>query len=147
MRVNKYLKVAVYLYFFMLIYITFFLGNRHVVNLFNNKISLEFLASKKYYIENYDTLDFKEIKFIVLETFGNIVLFMPFTAALSCVVQKRLSVFILIISLLLAILGVELLQYQFHIGVFDIDDIVLNFTGGLIGLLLFNLFFRKYILK
>ncbi|WP_026990914.1 VanZ family protein [Flavobacterium subsaxonicum] len=147
MQVNKYLKVVVYLYFLILIYITFFSGQRHSDDLYENNISFKLLESKWDYLNNFDDLYANQKRFVLIEVLGNLMLFMPFTASIFVLVKKKISVLVLIAILLGVIISVESFQYLFHLGVFDIDDIVLNFTGGMIGLTVFNLFFRKYILK
>ena len=93
-----------------------------------------------YGISNY--IPFKEIfrynigssKFIK-NILGNIVLFLPY-GFLSSYLLKNKKISITFILTLIVSLTIEIVQY--YIGrVFDIDDIILNVTGGLIGGLLF----------
>lgn len=66
---------------------------------------------------------------------GNIVLFIPY-GFLSSYLLKNKKISVTFILTLIVSLTVEIVQY--YIGrVFDIDDIILNVTGGIIGGLLF----------
>lgn len=85
---------------------------------------------------------FKEIfrysigsKKFIKNILGNIVLFTPY-GFLSSYLLKNKKVSVTFILTLIVSLTVEIVQY--YIGrVFDIDDIILNVTGGIIGGLLF----------
>ncbi|WP_339215017.1 VanZ family protein [Ornithinibacillus sp. FSL M8-0202] len=48
-----------------------------------------------------------------------------------------------IILVILFSLTVELLQYATQLGVFDVDDIILNALGGSIGFLIFIIMKRR----
>ncbi|NTS39533.1 VanZ family protein [Flavisolibacter sp. BT320] len=73
----------------------------------------------------------------VLNLVGNIVLFVPLPFFLfSFGVNSRKK--ILLIALL-ATGGIETTQLFFHIGVPDVDDVLLNMTGAALGILLLEL--------
>ena len=82
-----------------------------------------------------------EAKFFNL--FGNIGLFIPFGFLLP-LVAKRLHRFrhVLFSSILLS-LAFETYQLVTHTGQFDIDDIILNTLGGIIGYLVLRLISRN----
>ena len=93
-----------------------------------------------YGVSNY--VPFKEIfrysfgsrKFIK-NILGNIMLFIPYGFLSSYLLKNRKISITFILSLIVSI-TIEVVQY--HIGrVFDIDDIILNVLGGVIGGLLF----------
>ena len=66
---------------------------------------------------------------------GNIVLFIPFGFFASYYLKNK-KMFTSVILTLIASTTIEVVQY--YIGrVFDIDDIILNLVGGIIGFLLF----------
>lgn len=52
--------------------------------------------------------------------------------------DKEVKAFVMALVLLFTSVFIEILQYEFNLGVFDINDIALNFIGGLIGLLAFK---------
>lgn len=76
-----------------------------------------------------------------LEIVSNIMVFIPFAVAL-CVIIKRINKVAVYAIIVIVPLLIEVMQYIFAVGVFDVDDIILNITGGLIGALLYY----KYIL-
>ncbi len=93
-----------------------------------------------YGVSNY--IPFKEIfrynigsrKFIK-NILGNIMLFIPYGFLSSYILKNRKISITFILSLIVSV-TIEVVQY--YIGrVFDIDDIILNVLGGIIGGLLF----------
>ena len=71
---------------------------------------------------------------------GNIALFVPLGFLLPSLFAGFRSVkYIAILALLLSLLA-EILQYIFTIGVFDVDDIIYNTVGSIIGFYLFKHF-------
>ncbi len=94
-------------------------------------------------IPMFSTVDFinKTIqwKTILLNVFGNIVMFVPF-GFLGIVFEKLESFKRLIINFLSVIIMVEGLQYFSRLGVFDIDDVILNTIGMAIGFWIYNRF-------
>jgi glycopeptide antibiotics resistance protein len=76
---------------------------------------------------------------IYINILGNIVLFIPF-GFLGWVFPKLSNMKTLVIHFLSTIIIVESLQYFTRLGVFDIDDIILNTIGVLIGFYLKNIF-------
>lgn len=79
---------------------------------------------------------------IIINIFGNMFVFMPIEYFIIELFKvNRLSINITISFSLLLI--IELLQYIFKLGVFDIDDIILC----LIGMLSFYIFYKKIMIK
>lgn len=71
-------------------------------------------------------------KTIIINIFGNILIFVPF-GFLGIVFPKLNQFWSLILDFLFAIIIVESLQYFTRLGVFDIDDVILNTVGVAIG--------------
>jgi glycopeptide antibiotics resistance protein len=72
----------------------------------------------------------------IYNVIGNIVLFLPFGFFISDFIKAKKTYQILIISALIS-LTAELIQFK--IGrAFDIDDIILNVTGAIIGFLCYK---------
>ena len=69
---------------------------------------------------------------IIINLFGNIIMFIPF-GFLGWLNAKYFSFKKLIVDFLSALIIVEALQYFTRLGVFDIDDLVLNSLGVWIG--------------
>ena len=75
---------------------------------------------------------------------GNMIIFAPFGACLAFLKKdKRIWPNILIIFI--SSLAVEVLQWVFVIGSADVDDVILNCAGGLIGVFGYRLL--RYIMK
>lgn len=88
------------------------------------------------YIINYNNYNF-DIWFMNL--FGNVILFIPFGFMLPLIHNKGKNIKSNIIFSFMFSLIIELMQYIFSIGVFDIDDIILNLCGSLIGFGIYKL--------
>ena len=71
-------------------------------------------------------------KTIIINIFGNILIFVPF-GFLGIVFPKLNNFWSLILDFLFAIIIIESLQYFTRLGVFDIDDVILNTVGVAIG--------------
>jgi len=98
------------------------------------------LYTIKKYIIHYDHFN-PDIWFKNL--FGNIVLFIPIGIFLPLFNKKYLNVFRLTFITILLIAAVELIQMLTRVGSFDIDDIILNTFGALLGLLMTRLVVRQ----
>lgn len=108
-----------------------FYRNRYFLEGYNYNL-VPFYTIKKY-IVHHDHFNF-EIWFKNL--FGNIVLFIPIGLFLPLLNTKYKRVFILTAVSVLLITAVELIQMLARVGSFDIDDIILNTFGALLGLLM-----------
>lgn len=76
---------------------------------------------------------------VVLNILGNIAAFMPFGAFLPLFSGRcRRFLYTSFYSFELSLL-VELLQLVFKVGCFDVDDLLLNTIGGMLGFLLYML--------
>lgn len=71
-------------------------------------------------------------------TFGNIGLFVPFGFFLYLILRARSSRFPFLETVLFAgltSLGIEVLQWTFAVGYTDVDDLLFNTLGGVLGAL------------
>ena len=109
-------------------------------------VFLFFIISRREY--NYNIINikpFKEIfrysitsKLFIKNVIGNILLFIPYSFFISYFLSINKFYILLIISFTFSI-TIELIQI--YIGrVFDIDDIILNIIGGIIGYFIYKLF-------
>ncbi len=76
------------------------------------------------------SLSFKDI---FINVAGNVVAFMPFGALLRWVRNKKTGWFIATFYTFLFSLLIESVQLVTRIGVFDVDDLMLNTLGGVLG--------------
>lgn len=70
---------------------------------------------------------------------GNVVVFIPFGLLLPCVMRRGGNFFVMLINALLFVTGIEVFQLFSAFGAFDVDDILLNCLGAVLGYLLYLL--------
>ena len=68
---------------------------------------------------------------------GNIVVFVPYGFLFPCVLKKGSNVFVMLLNAFLFVTGIEIFQLFSAFGAFDVDDILLNCVGAVIGYLLY----------
>jgi len=72
---------------------------------------------------------------------GNIIMFIPFGMFLVLLSKNKGLSFIGVLARSLSLsLCLECLQFVFSIGVFDVDDLILNTAGGLLGYCIIKLY-------
>jgi len=121
----KFYKYLMPFYSIFLLYLMFFGFGRSQYDI--NIVRLMPLVSTFSFVK--ETILWKTI---IINVFGNIIMFTPF--GFLGIFFPRLNDFkILIINFLSAIIIVESLQYFTRLGVFDIDDVILNTVGVAIG--------------
>lgn len=82
---------------------------------------------------------------VMTNIFGNIICFIPFGCMLPLLSTKsRSALRILLVSFELSLI-IETMQLVFKVGSFDVDDLLLNTLGGLIGYIIYSLTRRLYI--
>ena len=147
MRNKKLIEISFYIYiaFLILFVVLKFDGSfERIISLHNSiienekdgirNINLIPLRSMAPYLKNItEPYAFKNI-------IANILVFIPLGFFVSN--KNHKNVFKTLIICLGIILSIELIQLFFKIGFFDVDDIILNFIGSLIGVLI-NLVAQK----
>jgi len=119
-------------YFDILIYLTFFIDRRKGEHHYRNRINF-------YPFTIFKDTDWSKVNHLkslfnfCVNFFGNIMAFIPLVPSVYFLYQKRISVSSSLLIILLTTLLIETLQYIYDLGVFDVDDILLNFLGGIIG--------------
>ena len=78
-------------------------------------------------------------KGFTLNVWGNILMFIPL-GLYAVNFMKKFNFWRALWVVIGASLGIEVLQYIFKRGVSDIDDLLLNTMGGLIGILIYLIF-------
>ena len=79
---------------------------------------------------------------------GNFILFFPMGIFLPCLFPKTLKFRVTVLISFCTILCVELIQLLLRRGIFDVDDLILNISGWLIGFaILKNPFIKKLLTK
>ncbi|WP_317048698.1 VanZ family protein [Chryseobacterium indoltheticum] len=125
MMLKKFYKFIILPYTIFLLYLMFFGMGR-----FQNEdhiVRIKPIISTVWFIQ--ETISWFDIIKIVL---GNVVMFIPF-GFLGWIFPKLNNLKNLIITFVSAIVIVEALQYFSRLGVFDVDDVILNTFGVLLG--------------
>ena len=118
----------------------------YIILLFNMAIFARYNSIDSYNLVPFKTIlgIFKtnSIYSIIINIFGNLLVFVPLEYFLIELfkVKKFYVNFILSFGIILL---VEIIQYIFKVGVFDIDDLILNSLGFLIGYSLYILVKKK----
>ena len=104
-------------------------ANYHRVQ--NSKLEYNLIPFKTIlnFLGNYDKYDFT---FWIYNLLGNVAVFIPLGVLLTLVI-KRISAKNILGTSFLIILLAELMQLVTRLGVFDVDDIILNLLGCLVG--------------
>lgn len=147
MKNKKLIKIlfSIYILFLILFVVLKFDGSfERIISLHNSIIENEkdglrninlipFRSMSPYLRDITEPYAFKNIA-------ANIVIFIPLGFFISS--KNPNNVFKALIICLGVILSIELIQLFFKIGFFDVDDIILNFIGSLLGVFI-SLFVRK----
>lgn len=122
---KKFYKFIILPYTIFLLYLMFFGMGRFQYN--ENVIRIEPLFSTLSYIEN--TIRWWDIIRVVL---GNVVIFIPF-GFLGWAFPQIKDLKNTLITFVSAIVIVEALQYFSRLGIFEVDDVILNTFGVYLG--------------
>ena len=98
------------------------------------RINLEpFLEIKRFiYYRQYFT-----VTSFVLNVAGNVIGFMPFGFLLTVVRNKKTNFVVALLYSFTFTFLIESVQYITKLGVFDIDDLMLNTLGGILGYIIY----------
>ncbi len=131
-------KIAILLfvaYVTMLCYFLFFAESldRNYINRVYQYNLIPFKEIKRFWIHR-DVLDTWAV---MLNLMGNIVAFIPFGMLLPALFQKCRKFFLTVLFSMEFSLCVEVIQLVCKVGIMDVDDIILNTAGGIIGYILY----------
>ncbi|THE10217.1 VanZ family protein [Bacillus timonensis] len=94
----------------------------------------------KNYFTYYDHFPFH---IWIINIAGNIGVFVPFGIVLPILFPKLSNFFLFLFAFIIGIFSLEILQLFSKLGSFDVDDIILNTVGAVIGFILLRLFRRR----
>lgn len=75
--------------------------------------------------------------------FGNILAFAPFGFIVPLINKKHIKACKIIVLSFLFSLTIETIQLIFKVGTFDVDDMLLNTLGGLLGYIVYKILRKK----
>lgn len=131
------------LYLVALLYLLFFaegLGRNNVGGYRYNLVPLN-------EITRYWNLRSVYPRAFVINLLCNIVAFMPFGYFIALFADRKLSLFLGTLVTFMFSLMIESVQLVLMVGSFDVDDLILNTLGGILGILGYRLsrVLRKYL--
>lgn len=140
--IRKYYPVFINIYSIWMLYMLFFASFRDAnTAIFQIKdIPFQTIDSYSLYVIKYDKVEF------FTNIFGNVILFIPY-GFLGILYPPLNRFFYLIITFLITINVIEFSQYYFRRGFADIDDVILNTSGVIIGFMIYKIILRTYYRK
>jgi glycopeptide antibiotics resistance protein len=142
MAANKKKRNMDFLYWFLFILYIFFL---FYFLFFSEKMGR--LNGAQY---RYNLVPFREIRRFIkyreivgwksffVNVIGNIIAFVPFGMLVPRLSGRRMSAFLVTLLALEFSFAAEVVQLIFKLGSFDVDDLILNTAGGLVGYLIYK---------
>lgn len=125
MMLKKFYKFIILPYAIFLLYLMFFGMGR--LQYEDNIVRIKPIVSTIWFI--HETISWLDIIRIVL---GNVVMFVPF-GFLGWIFPQLKKIKNLVITFVSSIVIIEALQYFSRLGVFDVDDVLLNTFGVFLG--------------
>lgn len=80
------------------------------------------------------------VRYFILNFCMNIVAFIPFGTVLPIIQEKSRKWYVLLFQSVVVIFCIELLQLLSKVGIFDVDDMLLNISGSMVGYSIFAVF-------
>jgi len=122
-------------YLLLVFYIVFLTPNRlsHENNNKLGKYNLSPLITKKISSSNYKSV-YDLINSSYGDLIGNILMFVPFPI-LIINANRKFNLLLIMVIMLLSSISTELIQYFLNLGYADIDDVIMNTIGTVLGLI------------
>lgn len=76
---------------------------------------------------------------IFVNLIGNVIAFIPFGALIRWVRNQKTGFWIAVLYTFLFSLAIEMIQFFTKVGVFDVDDLLLNTMGGALGYAIYRI--------
>ncbi len=124
-------------YMIVLIYLVFFAESMGRVDRETGAYAYNlelFREIKRFYIYREQL----GIKAVILNLAGNVLAFVPFGCMLPVVIRKRTCLFDTILLSFSLSFCIEIIQLAFKVGSFDVDDLLLNTIGGILGYMIYR---------
>ncbi len=123
-------RICFCVYLALLVYFLFLMESRE--NTFREYNLVPFRSIRMFFEYYFIYHDFS-FQYWFLNIFGNIFLLMPFGFLLPVIVDRRLSRIRIFLFSLLLTAGIELTQFYTGLGEMDVDDVILNVFGAMLG--------------
>jgi len=129
-----------YIYILLLSYFLFF-SERYGRDLVTEEYNLQLFREIKRFIKYREYIG---LEGFVVNIFGNIFAFSPFGFFLPMLNKSYRRFYIISVLSILFSLIIETVQLLLKVGVFDVDDILMNSIGGILGYLAFRILYFLY---
>lgn len=130
--------ILFYLYIILLFYFLFLserYGRDHPSD--ELRYNLVLFMEIKRFIQYRHVLGFENF---VVNILGNVIAFAPFGFLLPILKENYRNFFVITFISMFFSLSIELIQLTTRVGIFDVDDILLNTVGGVLGYIIFLVF-------
>lgn len=130
--------ILFYLYIILLFYFLF-LSERYGRDNPSTELryNLVFFQEIKRFIQYRHLLGFENF---VVNILGNVIAFAPYGFLLPILKKSYRNFFVITFLSMFFSLSIELIQLTTRVGIFDVDDILLNTIGGVLGYIIFLVF-------
>lgn len=132
--------IMFYIYILLLSYFLFFC-ERYGRGLVTEEYNLQLFKEIKRFIRYRNQIGFEGF---VVNIFGNIFAFSPFGFLLPLLNKSYRKFYIIALLSIIFSLVIETSQLLLKVGVFDVDDILMNSIGGILGYLAFKILYALY---
>lgn len=137
-KLTKAVWLLFYLYIILLCYFLFFSEHYGRENIMKDyRYNLVFFKEIKRFIIYREQLGFETFLVNIL---GNVLAFAPFGFMLPFLEKKYKNFFYTTFLCMIFSLCVEAMQLYLKVGIFDVDDLLMNTIGGIIGYLSYLIF-------
>jgi glycopeptide antibiotics resistance protein len=130
------------LYYGLVFYIVFLLDYRLKPDYFSSINSIPFQKFYLFIMDDKVTVYDARLSYFI-QLLGNLLLLFPFPLTIETVFNKKFTIRKMFWLIFFTSLFIELTQFILNIGVFEVEDIILNCIGGFFG----YFFFRYFRLK
>lgn len=125
--------ILFYIYILLLSYFLFF-SERYGRDLITQQYNLQLFKEIKRFIKYRQQIGMEGF---IVNICGNVIAFMPYGFFLPLLNRAYRKFHIIVILSILFSLIIETAQLLLKVGVFDVDDILMNSLGGVLGYVVF----------
>ncbi len=132
--------LAFFAYLLLLAYLLFFSSAYGRTSEMGYRYNLKPFLEIRRGIEHVDKVGYR---YILVNVAGNVAAFMPFGLLLPLISERRKTTFHALLYTLLLSFCAECIQLLSRTGAFDVDDLILNTAGGVLGYWCFYLWLGR----
>ncbi len=125
--------ILFYVYILFLSYFLFF-SERYGRDLITHRYNLHLFKEIKRFIKYREQIGFEGF---IVNILGNVIAFMPYGFLLPLLNRAYRKLYLIAILSVFFSLVIETAQLLLRVGVFDVDDILMNSLGGILGYMIF----------